>query len=151
MFAQTFATLGAFIYGLWSAIHVTWSPHIEVNPVLFMMRHNWDGVEIQAAQTMSFVTLSLCELFRAFTVRSERLSIFTIGPFSNLYMVWAFLISTSLLLVTVFTPFLNPIFNTVPLTAGQWGVALCAAIIPAAVEEILKRRLRSTTQPAFPH
>ena len=70
---------------------------------------------------MAFVTLSMCELFRAFTVRSDRLSVFQIGLFSNRYMVGAVLVSMALLLVTVVTPFLNPIFNTRPLGLTEWS------------------------------
>ena len=44
---------------------------------------DWRGVDVQTAETMAFVTLSLCELFRAYTVRSERASIFRLGVFSN--------------------------------------------------------------------
>jgi len=37
---------------------------------------------VQAAETMAFVTLSLGELFRAYTVHSEQTSFFAIGAFS---------------------------------------------------------------------
>ena len=34
-------------------------------------------MDVQTAETMAFVTLSLAELFRAYTVRSERASLFS--------------------------------------------------------------------------
>ncbi len=109
---QTAAVLTAFGVGLlW---HLENALPAGVNPLLGLLQHDWraDGVDVQIAETMAFVTLSLCELMRAFTVRSERLSIFQIGPFSNRYMVGAVLLSVVLLLLVVFVPILQPIFNT---------------------------------------
>ena len=95
---------------------------------------------------MAFVTLSLAELFRAYTVRSERASIFQIGVFSNRYMQYAVGLSITLLLLVVNLPFLQPIFNTHPLSGREWGVVLGLAIIPAIAEEITKFFLRRSKQ-----
>jgi Ca2+-transporting ATPase len=141
-FAQTAATLGAFFIGLiWTAQAIDVLPE-GINPWLFVFRHDWSGIDIQTAETMAFVTLSLCELFRAFTVRSERLSIFQIGPFSNQYLVWAVALSTVLLVMTVLVPFFNPVFNTHPLSLKEWEVVLGLSIMPAIIEELTKWYLR---------
>ena len=92
---------------------------------------------------MAFVTLSMCELFRAFTVRSDRLSVFKIGLFSNRFMVGAVLFSVAFLIITVVVPFLNPIFNTRPLSFTEWSVVMGLALIPAITEEITKLFQRS--------
>jgi Ca2+-transporting ATPase len=99
-------------------------------------------VDVQTAETMAFVTLSLAELLRAFTVRSERVSIFRLGFFSNKYLVGAVALSTTLLLLTVFVPFLQPIFNTHALTWPEWQVVVGLALIPAVAEELTKWFLR---------
>jgi Ca2+-transporting ATPase len=91
---------------------------------------------------MAFVTLSLCELFRAYTVRSERESIFRIGVFSNKYMQYAVLVSVGLLLMVVGVPFLQPIFNTHMPSLREWAVVLGLALVPAIAEEITKAYLR---------
>ena len=91
---------------------------------------------------MAFVTLSLCELFRAYTVRSERVSVFRLGVFSNPYMQYAVGISIALLLVVVNVPFLQPVFNTQFLSAGEWLVVLGLALLPALAEELTKWYLR---------
>ncbi len=135
---QTSATLGAFIIGLiWTLESSNLLP-TETNPVWFVIRYDWKGVDVQTAETMAFVTLSMCELFRAYTVRSERLSLLQIGIFSNPYVVWATLLSALVLLATVFVPFLNPIFNTHPLSGNEWTVVMLLALIPAITEEITK-------------
>jgi Ca2+-transporting ATPase len=91
---------------------------------------------------MAFVTLSLCELFRAYTVRSERLSIFRLGIFSNRFMQYAVSLSVALLLLVINVPFLQPVFNTHFLSLNEWMVVLGLALIPAVSEEITKAYLR---------
>ncbi len=97
---------------------------------------------MQTAETMAFVTLSLCELFRAYTVRSERLSIFKLGVFSNKFMQYAVGLSILLLIVVVSVPFLQPIFNTHFPSLREWSVILSFALVPAVAEEITKMYLR---------
>ena len=94
------------------------------------------------AETMAFVTLSLCELFRAYTVRSEYASIFQIGVFSNRNMQIAVCFSIALLLLVCTVPFLQTVFNTHFLAVREWGVVLGLALIPAISEEITKVFLR---------
>jgi len=138
--AQTSAVLTAFALGLiW---HLEAGASVVGNPITYLLGHDWRGINVQTAETMAFVTLSLAELFRAYTVRSERASIFQIGVFSNRYMQYAVGLSITLLLLVVNLPFLQPIFNTQPLSAREWGVVLGLAILPAIAEEITKFFLR---------
>jgi len=139
---QTGAVLTAFTLGLiW---HLEAGAHIPagMNPLAYLMQHDWHGIDVQAAETMAFVTLSLCELFRAYTVRSERASIFTIGIFSNRYMQYAVGLSITLLVLVTAVPFLQPIFNTHFPSAREWAVVVGLALIPAISEEITKFFLR---------
>jgi P-type Ca2+ transporter type 2C len=85
-----------------------------------MQRYPGHSGHIEAAQTMAFVTLCTSELLRAFTARSEHHSVFTIGVFSNRWMVWATSASFILVLLVTYVPFLQPFFDTVPLTLGDW-------------------------------
>lgn len=141
-FAQTGAVLSAFVMGL------AW--HLEAGAVIpsganvlsYILAHDWRGVDVQAAETMAFVTLSLAELFRAYTVRSERASIFQIGIFSNKYMQYAVGLSITLLFLVCAVPFLQPIFNTHFLSVREWGWVLGLALMPAVAEEITKFFLR---------
>jgi len=138
--AQTGATLSAFVLGLlW---HLESALPAGANPLVYLLQYDWRGVDVQTAETMAFVTLSLCELFRAYTVRSERNSVFQIGVFSNKYMQYAVGISLVLLLAVVNIPFLQPIFNTHFLSGTEWLIVVGLAIIPAIVEEITKFFLR---------
>ena len=87
---------------------------------------------------MAFVVLSFSELLRAYTARSERHSVFKIGVFGNRFMNYAVLLSLVLLLVVVYVPFLQPIFNTSTLGWEQWRVLLPLILIPALADEITK-------------
>ena len=141
-FAQTGAVLTAFIMGL--AWHVQAGVDIPVGIDLlsFVINYDWRGVDVQTAETMAFVTLSMAELFRAYTVRSERASIFQIGVFSNRYMQYAVGLSMALLILVCAVPFLQPIFNTHFLSGREWGLVIGLALMPAMAEEITKFFLR---------
>ncbi len=140
--AQAGAVLTAFSAGLLWHLASQDSVPAGTNPLVYLLQHDWRGIDVQTAETMAFVTLSLCELFRAYTVRSERVSVFRQGVFSNRYMQYAVGLSLVLLMLVVNVPFLQPIFNTHFLSLKEWGVVLGLALIPAAVEETTKAFLR---------
>ena len=117
--AITAATLTAFIIGL---------HRFPNNPA--------------AAQTMAFATLSISELFRAYTSRSERYSLWDIGVFSNKWMQWAMLTSLAIILAVIYIPFLDPIFDTTLLSLREWMVMTPLILLPAAAAEVNKYFLR---------
>jgi P-type Ca2+ transporter type 2C len=137
---QTGATLGAFILGLFW--HLESQLPAGMNPLQFLLQQDWHGIDVQSAETMAFATLSLCELFRAYTVRSEHASIFELGFFSNKYMQYAVGVSIVLLVLVTAVPFLQPIFNTHFMSFQEWAVVLGLALIPATSEEVTKFFLR---------
>jgi Ca2+-transporting ATPase len=103
----------------------------------------------QIAETMAFATLSFSELLRAFTARSETFSLFRLGFFSNRAMVLASLSSLFLLLVAIYVPVLEPIFDTYPLTLAQWEIILPLLVIPSVAAELTKWAMgRRTALPA---
>jgi Ca2+-transporting ATPase len=98
----------------------------------------WSPGNRLLAQTMAFVTLSASELLRAYTARSEHVSLFRLGIFSNKYMQYAVALSIVLLLAVVYVPFLQPIFNTMSLGSREWLVILPLLLVPAIAAEITK-------------
>jgi Ca2+-transporting ATPase len=141
-FAQTGAVLTAFALGLIWHLQAGEAIPAGMNPILYLLQHDWTNGDVQIAETMAFATLSLCELFRAYTVRSERMSIFSIGAFSNKYMQYAVGLSLFLLGLVIFVPFLQPIFNTGPMTGVEILTVLSLALVPAVAEEITKAYIR---------
>jgi Ca2+-transporting ATPase len=90
------------------------------------------------AETMAFATLSISELARAYTARSERTSLLKIGVFGNRFMNLAFLSSLFLILVVIYVPFLQRIFNTASLGWAQWQVVVPLLLIPSIAAEAVK-------------
>ncbi|WP_270596344.1 calcium-translocating P-type ATPase, PMCA-type [Enterococcus asini] len=100
------------------------------------------------ANTMAFATLVFGELTRAFAVRSETRSIFSIGVFSNSAMNKAFVVSLAMQLAVLFIPFLQEIFKVQSLTGTEWIIVIALSLVPLIVSEITKafRRQGNTTE-----
>ena len=91
-----------------------------------------------AANTMAFATLTICQLFHAFDVRSEEESLLRIGLFSNKAMNRAFLVGMAMQMAVLCLPPLQAVFSTVPLSGAQWGAVLGLAAAPLVVCELTK-------------
>ncbi len=108
------------------------------------------GLEHATANTMAFATLTLCQLFHAFDVRSEHASLFHIGVFSNRAMNRAFLAGLAMQLAVLCLPPFMTIFSVVPMTAQQWGAVLGLSLAPLVLcegEKALRRRKRPEPAP----
>ncbi len=143
---QTGAVLTVFALGLlWELEALGVGLPQGANPLGYLLSFDWHSVNlenIRTAETMAFMTLSLCELLRAYTVRSEKVSLFSIGIFSNKWMQYAVGASIVLLLLVCVVPFLQGIFNTHFMSGPEWAVVLSLSVIPAVSEEITKLFLR---------
>ncbi|WP_082656232.1 cation-translocating P-type ATPase [Bradyrhizobium valentinum] len=77
------------------------------------------------AQTMTFTTLMMFQLFNALNARSDEESAFR-GLFRNRWLWAAIALSLFLHAAVVYVPFLQEAFSTTGLDAGDWF--LCAAV-----------------------
>ncbi len=93
---------------------------------------------LTGARTMAFATLILAELFRAYSARSEHVSVFKLGLFSNKSMNAAVLFSAALLFAVIYIPGVNSIFDNISLPIIAWVPILILAGIPFAASEIYK-------------
>lgn len=109
--------------------------------IAFFTGLRWNPANPDLAKTMAFVTLSMSELFRAYTSRSERVSLFKIGVFSNRYMQYAVLASFILLFAVVYIPWFQPVFDTVPL-GREWFLVLPLLLVPSIAAEVTKAVMR---------
>jgi Ca2+-transporting ATPase len=97
------------------------------------------GLEnIEEARTITFATLIVAELLRAYSSRSQKFTLVKIGIFSNKSMVYATLGAFLLLLAVIYIPFMNGIFYTFPLSFVDWEIVLSFAFIPLVVGELTK-------------
>ena len=87
---------------------------------------------------MAFATLILAELFRAYGARSERISVFKLGLFSNRFMNVSVAGSVALLLAVIYIPGVNAIFDNVALAPILWLPIVGLALIPFVASEIHK-------------
>jgi Ca2+-transporting ATPase len=74
---------------------------------------------LRHAQTMTFTTLMLFQLFNVFNARSDEASAFR-GLFTNRWLWAAVALSVVLQIFVVYTPPLQRAFSTEPLTALDW-------------------------------
>ena len=96
------------------------------------------GLEGAVANTMAFATLTLCQLFHAFNVRSEDRSLLEQGLLSNPAMNKAFLAGASMQLAVLLFPPLQSVFSVVPMDGGQWLTVLLLAAAPIPICELAK-------------
>ena len=86
-------------------------------------------------QTMVFTALTFVQLANVMAIRSDRESLFTIGVFSNRPLAITVALTVALQLLLIYTPALNRVFATVPLSALELGLCFgCAAVVLVAVE-----------------
>ncbi|MCL2080304.1 MAG: calcium-translocating P-type ATPase, PMCA-type [Oscillospiraceae bacterium] len=97
------------------------------------------------AITMAFTTLVLCELTRAYAVRSDTKSIFQVGLFKNKSMNIAFAVCLGLQLIVLLVPPLHTFFRVSHMDLQMWGICVGLSLIPLAVSEVAKvfRRARA--------
>ncbi len=121
-------TLIGFVYGVnkYGADGVTLA-NIANNPEALMH-----------AQTIAFVVLSGTQLIHALNMRSSDKSIFKIGLFSNMYLIYAMIVGISLQMAVIYIPPIARMFNVIPLTLADWGLVIILSLIPLVINEIIK-------------
>ncbi len=116
----------------------------------FRLGLHWFPNNVHHAQTMAFATLSISELFRAYTARSERYNLWRIGVWTNKYMQYAVASSLVILLAIIYVPFLDPIFDTTFLSIVDWLIMLPLILTPSIAAEITKIFIRRQAEKAWP-
>jgi Ca2+-transporting ATPase len=94
---------------------------IGLIPVFYVY---WQDEGLVKAQTMVLVSMILFELFRAFSCRSMRFTILHLGFFTNRWLILATAVSSLLTVAVIYIPAWAKAFHTVPISLGDWGVAL---------------------------
>lgn len=115
---------GIFANGLWGKI-VLRGALIGVSTVAsFAITLVYSNGNLQISRTVALCTLVMSQLFHVFECRSERSSVFSLGVFSNIYLVLAVISSFTLLLLIVYLPWMQAIFHTQGLGLINWGVVM---------------------------
>jgi len=100
---------------------------------------NYYQANLAHARTMTLVTLAMFQWFNAWNCRSTTKSVlFQIGIFTNKWLIIASLFVLFLQGLLVYTPIMQHIFKTTPLSLTDWFIIICTSIPLFLVEELRK-------------
>lgn len=103
----------------------------------------YHDIDLAYARTMTLVTMAMFQWFNAWNCRSERLSLFKLGLWSNIWLIIATIFVFSLQLALVYVPFLQALFKTVPITFGDWIIVILISSSVLILEEARKLLMRN--------
>jgi sodium/potassium-transporting ATPase subunit alpha len=107
---------------------------------------NWSSPLYKQATTVTFAAIVLAQVANVFACRSDRLSAFKLGWFTNPLILWGILIELAILAGITSTPAGNDIFGTRPLPLWIFGPLALGALVLLFAEEsrkMIAHRLRS--------
>jgi Ca2+-transporting ATPase len=121
--------------GMLARIFITGIPMAIGSLILFLEYYETDVVK---GWTMCMTTLAIFQWFNAMNVRSEKESILKAHPFKNQYIMYSLYAVVLLQILAIYTPFMNKLLKTTPLSLGEWGIAIGVASSVIFIEEIRK-------------
>ena len=87
--------------------------------------------------TMAFLTMSMCEIFHSFNLRSQRKSVFSLKGHNK--VLWIAMIGSLLLTTAVLEiPFLANAFGFTPIGATEYIIAIALAVLVIPIVETVK-------------
>lgn len=98
----------------------------------------YQPVSLAYARTMTLLTMAFYQWFNAWNCRSDYRSVFSLGWFSNLWLLLAATLVLALQFAVVYVPWLRWIFKTVPINWWDWLVVFGVAITVLLAEELRK-------------
>jgi len=94
--------------------------------------------DLEKARTVAFVSMSMFQLFNVLNMRSLKKSLFKIGIFSNKWVTWGLIVTLLAMLAVIYLPFLQNIFQFVPLSLKEFLIISLIASSVFIVGEIYK-------------
>jgi Ca2+-transporting ATPase len=96
------------------------------------------GHDIAYIRTMIFACLALESFFYIFSCRSLRKNLWQINPFSNKYLLGAWVFAVIMLLLAIYLPPLQTLLRTVPLGLQDWLIFVSFGILGLILIEATK-------------
>ena len=95
--------------------------------------------------TMAFLTMSMCEIFHSFNLRSQRKSVFSLKSHNK--VLWAAMLG-SLVLTTLIleVPFLADAFGFTTIGWTEYGISIALALLVIPIVELVKFIQRRTAK-----
>ena len=94
--------------------------------------------DLAHARTMTLITMAMFQWFNAWNCRSETRSLFSLGLFSNKWLIAVMALVLALQSAIVYIPFMRYIFKTVPLSLHDWIIIISISAPIIFIEEIRK-------------
>jgi Ca2+-transporting ATPase len=108
---------------------------------LWLFHHYLDDADpksIAIAQTVAFTGIILVEKINVLNFRSLSAPIWTIGFWSNPWVLLAIVSTVLLQVAAVYVPMMQSILHTVPLSLADWGLIIVVALPVFALVELIK-------------
>ncbi len=128
---ESFWAVAGFLFVLFSH-GWTWGDGTWMNP------GNPHYMYWREAITMTQAAIVMCQVGNGFACRTERESLFKVGLFSNMWLVYAEVVGIGIMAAISYVPFMQDIFKTAPLTALDWAILAVAAVSVFFAEEARK-------------
>ena len=87
--------------------------------------------------TMAFLTMSMCEIFHSFNMRSRRQSLFSLSR-QNMWLWGSAAVALLLTTTVIEIPALAALFEFTPISLKEYGIAMGLAILIIPIVEIVK-------------
>ncbi|MHB8793627.1 MAG: cation-translocating P-type ATPase [Thermoleophilia bacterium] len=104
-----------------------WGETLEADNTLYLQ-----------ATTMTWAGIVATQVGTAFACRTNRVSVFTVGFWSNRWLLWGVLFEVVLTVLIVYVPPLQKVFATAGLSWHQWAVLVTFAPIMFLSDELRK-------------
>jgi Ca2+-transporting ATPase len=98
---------------------------------------------VEYARTMAFMAIISCQLFYSLAFRNSKKSIFTIGVFSNKYLIGAIVLGLLLQWVVIGIPAMQNAFKLQMLDFSGWMMVIALGLVPLIFNELTKLFLRA--------
>ena len=129
-----------FSHGMWQ--HMIWVGLLMAAITLLCQAWAYHSGESHW-QTMAFTVLTLSQLAHVMAIRSDKISTFSLGFFSNRYLAMAVCASILLQMAIIYMPTLNAIFKTQPLTLRELIICFALSSVIFIAVEIEKWLVRT--------
>lgn len=94
--------------------------------------------EVEQARTVAFTVMVIAQLVHAFNCRSERLSLFQVGLWTNRPLLLAFSLSLGIQIAVLTIPAAASVFKVGSLPIEDWGLIGAMGILPFFLMELTK-------------
>lgn len=103
---------------------------------------DWSDLRYHQATTVTFAAIVVAQVANVFACRSEQVSVFRLGLFTNPFILWGIAVECSLLALIVYTAIGNAVLGTAPLPLWIWPPLIAGASLLLLADEARKRIAR---------